>query len=140
MAIIKWEPMEELDKFFEGFPHSAMPTKMRGFVPAIDLYEDKTHVIAETALPGINPDDVEVSVADGVLTIKGTSKKESEIDEKNYYRKEVRSGSFYRQVALPTNVVTDKTSADYEDGILKVKMPKATEVKAKTVKINIKKS
>lgn len=135
MAIIKWEPFDELDRFFDDFPR--LPMRMKGFVPALDLYEDKDNLMAETALPGIDPNDVEVTVANDVLTVKGGSQKQSEVEEKNYYRKEVRGGSFYRQVALPMHVAGEKTKAEYANGILKITMPKAPEIKAKTVKVAV---
>ena len=111
--------------------------QQRGFVPAVDVYETKTDVMVETSLAGINPKDVEVSVEKSVLTIQGESKKEREVEEKNYYCKEVRSGSFYRQVALPAQVIEDDVIAEFEDGVLKITCPKAspTEVKKVSVKV-----
>lgn len=135
MSIVKWSPFlmpswaDEMDKMFEG----------QGFAPAIDVYETKDSVMVETPLAGIDPKNVEVSVQNGVLTIKGESKKETEVDEKNYYRKEVRGGSFYRQVALPAKVQEDKVSAEFENGLLKIRAPKSPEIKGKTVKVAIKK-
>jgi len=118
---------DEMDKMFEG----------QGFAPAIDVYETKDSVMVETPLAGIDPKDVEVSVQNGVLTIKGESKKETEVDEKNYYRKEVRGGSFYRQVALPAKVRGDKVSAEVENGLLKIRAPKSSEAAGKKVNVKI---
>jgi HSP20 family protein len=129
---------DEMDKMFEGGLPS-MAGSSNGFTPAIDVYENKDAVVAETPLAGIDPKDVEVTVQNGVLTVKGESKKESEVDEKNYYRKEVRSGSFYRQVTLPTKVQEDGATAEFENGMLKVIIPKIAEIKAKTIKVEIKK-
>lgn len=143
MSIIKWSPFlmpswaDEMDKMFEGLPSVAEGAK--GFTPAIDVYETKDSVVVETPLAGVDPKDVEVSVQNGVLTVKGEMKKESEVDDKNYYRKEVRAGSFYRQVALPAKVQEDKANAEFENGMLKVVVPKAPEVKAKTIKVAVKK-
>ncbi len=110
-----------------------------GFTPAIDMYEDKDNIIVETQLGGINPENVDISIENNVLNIKGESEKKSEIDEKNYYRKEIRRGSFYRSIALPTKVDGDGAKAVNEDGILKISIPKAPEVKPKTIKIESKK-
>lgn len=107
------------------------------FFPAMDVYETEKVVVVETALPGINPDEVKVSVEKGVLTVTGESKKEHEVDDKNYYRKEMRSGSFFRQVALPTAVLEDKVDAVFEDGMLKVTCPKAPQSAAKKVNVKI---
>lgn len=134
MALIKWTPFleplsvfDEFDRFFEGF------------VPAIDVYQTKDDVVAETALPGIDPLKVNISIENDVLTIEGESDKKSEVEDKNYYRKEVRYGQFHRSVALPASVDTDKADAIYENGILKIKIPKREEVKAKKVEVRMKK-
>lgn len=122
MSIIRWAPMmEPFEQFF----------------PAVDVYETEKAVVVETALPGINPDDVKVSVEKGVLTVTGESKKEHEVDDKNYYRKEMRSGSFFRQVALPAPVLEDKVDAVFEDWLLKVTCPKAEQTVAKKVNVRI---
>ena len=132
-----WEPFEEMEEMMNRLPAMRGNSKLqRGFVPAMDVYDNKTSVVVETPLAGIKPEDVEVSVEKGVLTIKGESKKEHEVDDKNYYRKEVRSGSFFRQVALPAAVKEDKVEAEFEDGILKITCPKAGSTKVK--KINVK--
>jgi len=110
---------------------------MQGFTPAVDVYETKDVVVVETPLAGIDPKDVEIAVENDVLTIKGETKKESEVDDKNYYRKEVASGSFFRSVAMPSRVVADKAEASFADGMLKVTIPKAEEAKPKTIKIKV---
>lgn len=140
MALIKWTPFldnfEEMDKMLTDYP-SGMRSMMStgGFMPAVDMYEDKDNVIVETQLAGVDPEKVEIAIENDVLTIKGESEKKSEIDEKNYYRKEIRRGSFYRSVQLPTHVVGDKANAEASDGVLKITIPKALEAKPKTIKI-----
>lgn len=140
MAIVHWTPMlpswDEVDKFFEG----GWPTwpKMGNFVPAIDVYQTKDDVVVEAPLAGIDPDKVNISIENDVLTIEGSSEHSSEVDEKSYYRKEIRSGSFHRQVALPTSVSGDKAKATYEKGILKIVIPKEERAKPKTVKVEVK--
>jgi HSP20 family protein len=99
------------------------------------MYEDKENVIIETQLAGVDPDKVDISIENDVLTIKGESEKKSEIEDKNYYRKEIRRGSFYRSIQLPTRVQGDKAEANATDGVLKITVPKATETKPKTIKI-----
>ena len=140
MRLIKWNPMADewggLDKIFSDFPAHLAQTK--GFTPAIDVYQDKDNVIVETPLPGVDPEKVDVSIENDVLTIKGESEYKKEIDEKDYYRKEVRHGSFYRSVALPAHVLGDEADADYKDGMLKIVIPKAPESKPKTIKVRAK--
>lgn len=110
-----------------------------GFTPAVDMYEDKDNIIIETQLGGIDPEKVDIAIENNVLSIKGESEKKSEVDDKNYYRKEIRRGSFYRSIPLPTKVDGENASAVNEDGILKITVPKAPEVKPRTIKIQSKK-
>lgn len=140
MPIIKWEPMfsdpfQEMEQFLE---RSAGMSR-QGFVPAVDVYQTKDAVVVETPLAGVDPKDVDITIENDVLHIRGEMKRESEVDEKNYYRKEVRAGSFYRSVALPTKVDSDKASAESDEGMLKITIPKAPEVKPRTVKVVAKK-
>ena len=131
-----WDPFQEMEEMIKNLP--SLPSQnFKGFVPAIDVYETDKAVVVETALSGINPDNVKVSVEKGVLTLQGESKKESEVDEKNYYRKEIRSGSFFRQVALPAKVVEDKVAAEFKDGVLKVSCPKSLPAKIKKVEVKV---
>jgi HSP20 family protein len=138
MSLVRWspffEPFEEFEKMLD------LPTRAsRAFVPAVDVYETKDAVMIESPLAGVDPNDVEITVDNNILTIKGETSKTSEVEEKDYYRKEVRSGSFYRQVALPSNVEGEKTEASFEKGMLKISIPKKEEIKAKAIKVNVKK-
>lgn len=145
MSLIKWTPIfsdnfgfDEMDKALSDMLPAVSGGKF-GFTPAVDVYEDKDNIIVETQLAGINPDDVSISIENDTLCIKGESEKKSEVDEKNYYRKEIRRGSFYRSIPLPTKVSGDNAKAIAEGGILKVTIPKSPEIKPKTIKIENKK-
>jgi len=142
MSLIKWTPFvsefDDMDKMMESMLPAVRGNQF-GFTPAVDMYEDKDNIIVETQLGGIDPEKVDISIENNVLTIKGESEKKSEVEDKNYYRKEIRRGSFYRSIPLPTKVDGDKASAINEDGMLKISVPKATEVKPKTIKIQNKK-
>ena len=134
MPIVRWAPMwpamSDIDRFFdEGGA---------GFIPALDVYQTKDDVVVETQLPGIDPSNVNISIENDVLTVEGNFEKKSEVDEKNYYRKEIRSGSFHRSVALPAAVSGDKAKATYEKGVLKITVPKEERAKPKTVKVEVK--
>lgn len=107
------------------------------FTPAIDMYEDGDNVIVETQLSGIDPEKVDISIENDVLSIKGESEKKSEVEDQNYYRKEIRRGSFYRNIPLPAHVDGDKASAIAEDGILKIAVPKRKESGSKKIKIEV---
>ncbi|MDP2683772.1 MAG: Hsp20/alpha crystallin family protein [bacterium] len=137
MSLIRYRPMwdpTEIDKFFED---TDVPTRRSAYTPAVDVYQDKNNVIVETPLAGVDPEKVNVSVENDVLKIEGKSEHKSEVDEDNYYRQEVRYGSFYRAVALPTSVIADKAEANFENGMLKVVIPKTGEKKPKTIKVNV---
>ncbi|OIO20097.1 MAG: hypothetical protein AUJ23_00875 [Candidatus Magasanikbacteria bacterium CG1_02_32_51] len=134
-----WDSFSEMEQMVRNFPALTNngDFNQKTFVPAVDIYETKEDVMVETTLPGVNPEQIEISVEGGVLTIQGESKREHEIDEKNYYRKEVRSGSFFRQVALPVSVQEDNVSAEFEDGVLRIKCPKSEDKKSKKVNVKI---
>jgi HSP20 family protein len=126
-----------MDKMFsEMLP--ARPNQL-GFAPAIDMYEEKDKIVVETQLAGIDPEKVDIAIDNDVLTIKGEGEKKSEVEDKNYYRKEIRRGSFFRSISLPAHVEGAKASAIAADGVLKISIPKAPEVKPKTIKIQTKK-
>lgn len=140
--LIKWTPFldsfEDMDKMFSEFLPAVRGGRV-GFTPAVDMYEDKNNVIVETQLAGIDPEKVDISIENDVLCIRGESEKKSEVEDKNYYRKEIRRGSFYRSIPLPTRVLGDKASARAVDGVLKISIPKAPEGKPRTIKIQTKK-
>ena len=132
-----WGLLDDMmDDMMSNMPSVSNQT-MKNFIPAMDVYETAKEVIVEAPLAGVNPNDVSVTVEKGVLTLEGKSNKEHEVDEKNYYRKEVRSGSFYREVSLPTSVLEDKVVAEFEDGMLKVICPKAEPTTAKKVSVKV---
>ncbi|PIY95539.1 MAG: heat-shock protein Hsp20 [Candidatus Kerfeldbacteria bacterium CG_4_10_14_0_8_um_filter_42_10] len=137
MRLIKWtpslEPWEEGDKWLDDWKTGFDS----GFVPAIDVYQTKEAVVVETPLAGVNPEKVNISIENDVLTIEGSMEKKSELEEKDYYRKEVRAGSFHRAVALPVSVEGDKAKADFDNGILKISIPKSEKAKPKSIKVNV---
>jgi len=140
MSLIRWspffEPFEGMDKMLEEMQAmNARPSS--GIIPPVDMYETKEAVVVETPIAGIDPKHLSISIDNGMLSIKGTSERKTEVDDKNYYRKEVRHGSIYRQVALPSAVDEEKTEASYENGVLKILMPKVGEKKA--IKVEVKK-
>jgi len=124
-----------MDDFFEDFRLPMRLGEMEGFTPAIDVYQTKDKVVVETPLPKIDPEKVDISIENDILTIKGETEKRTEVEEKNYYRKEVRHGSFYRSLALPVKVIAEKATATYDKGILKIEVPKTPEIKGRTIKV-----
>jgi len=110
------------------------------FNPAIDLYEKGGSLIADAALVGFKPEDIKITIEDNVLSIEGSTEQKKEVDETTYYRREVRSGSFHRLITLPTAVNSDGITAEYQQGILRITMPKKGEHKSKPITIDVKKN
>jgi len=124
MDIVKWTPFRDFDKFFDDedfFP--VIPAISRKTKPSMDVYRTKDNVVAEVSLAGIDPKNVEVSVENDILTVKGEAKEEKETKDKNYYFKEIRSGSFTRSITLPAHVKASEAKAESKDGILKITVP-----------------
>jgi HSP20 family protein len=133
-----FDPFSDMEELMRQY-RSISPNSERGIIPPVDMYQTKDAVVVETPLAGVDPEKVEVTVENGVLTIRCSMERKTEVDEKEYYRKEVRSGSVYRQIALPSSVHEGKADATYENGMLKIHIPKLSEEKTKTVRINVKK-
>lgn len=140
MPLIKWTPslfdqFDQFDQFFKEL--SPLANAPLGLYPALDIYQDDKNVIVEAQLAGVDPDKVELGIDNDILTLEGIIEKKTEIDEKNYYRKEIKSGSFHRAVALPAAVQADKTKAVYENGVLKIVIPKEVKDRVKPIKIKV---
>lgn len=125
--------MDDMDRFLDASWMPMVPQRIMN--PAMDVYEDKDNVIVETPLVGIDPTKVNIEIEDNILKISGQSSHKSEVDDKNYYRKEVRYGSFYRAISLPKSVMGDKANATYKDGVLRITVPKAEETKPKKITV-----
>ena len=144
--IIRWEPAREMmtlreamDRLFDdAFTRPLSLSGSNWSVPAVDMYQTDNEVVVKAALPGIKADEVQINVTGEVLTIKGETKQESETKEKAYHIREQRLGTFERSLVLPTEVVADKAKADFENGILTITLPKAEEVKPKSISIKTK--
>lgn len=123
----------EIDRLFSDnifFPST-------GFLPAIDIYQETDNVIAEIALPGIDPSEVDVVIENDVLSISGDRKSEHEVKREDYYCKEVRGGHFSRSVVLPMSVKGVAATAKYDKGILRITMPKEESVKPKRISVEV---
>lgn len=132
------EIRKEMNRLFEeAFGSAVEPVTTREWSPAVEMYENKDEVVVKAELPGLKESDIDVSVSDGVLTIRGERKHEEEKKEKGYYRSEWWYGAFRRSIPLPTGTDPDKIKATYHDGILEVKFPKPEEAKPKQVKVEV---
>ena len=116
-----------------------LPVEEREWTPAVEVFEKEDQFVVKAELPGMKEDDIDISVVGDTLTIKGERKAESEVKEEDYYCCERSYGSFYRSVALPSNVNAEKIEASYKEGILEINLPKVPEVKPKKIAISTKK-
>ncbi len=107
------------------------------FAPAVDVYEDEHSVTLKIEVPGIDEKDIDVRIENRTLTVHGERKFEKEEKEENYRRVERQYGSFSRTFTLPNTVDTENVSADYEKGVLKIKLTKKAEAKPKQIKVNV---
>ena len=103
--------------------------------PSVDVYEEGDNLVVEAQLPGMKPDDINVSVENGVLTISGQTEAEEERQERNYLLREKRSGRFTRSLHLPPTYTADPSEATYEHGVLRLVFPKAESAKPRRIQI-----
>ena len=140
-----WEPMREMqtmrsmmDRFFNE-PFFATPELWRqreeNFPVPLDVIEEEGEYIVKASMPGVNPDETEITLTDNVLTIKGESKGESETKESNYHVRERHFGSFVRHVTLPMSVKSDEVEAIFEHGVLTLHLPKTEAAKPKKITV-----
>jgi HSP20 family protein len=136
MSIAIREPWGLLNRFsreFDGLVGS--PSAEVAFIPAVDVHEEKERFVVQADLPGVKPDDIEVTAEKGILTLRGERKVEKRENGEGYERLERVSGSFTRRFALPENVQADAIKAKFNHGVLEVTIPKQPVVAAKRVHI-----
>jgi HSP20 family protein len=134
----RWrDPFDSL--FTDWFGQLGLPDWWQGertFVPAVDVTEDEENVLVRAEMPGMNKDDIEVTVRDNTLLLRGEKKTETNYEKENVHRYERRYGRFERVIALPEYVDSEKVAAKYEDGILTLTLPKTEASKPKQIKIS----
>lgn len=144
--LTRWDPFQDMLSLREAmnqlledsFVHPLdISREGRSFYPALDLSETPEAFIVEAAVPGIKADDLNITVENNVLTISGETHEEAERKERNYHRVERRFGSFKRSVTLPETVKADEISAALTDGVLRLEIPKAEEVKPRRITVNV---
>ena len=139
MALIPWEPFRDFDRIFDDDFDFLPVVPMRGTrSPEVDVYQTEKDVVVEMPLAGVRPEDVEISVEENILVASGKTEEKKEEKKKNYFRKEIRKGSFERSVALPVEVRGEKAEAESENGMLKVIIPKTDKKKQNKVKVKVK--
>jgi HSP20 family protein len=105
--------------------------------PSIDLYEEKDQIVVKAELPGMTKDDIQLSIAANVLTLKGEKKKEEEDKGKDYYRSERVYGAFMRALPLPAEIDPEKVHATFKNGVLEIRLPKSEEAKKREIKVKV---
>ena len=145
-VLARWDPFREFstlqdrmnrlfhDSLGDGREEALTTT---AFVPAVDIYEDEHNVTMKIEVPGIDEKDIDVRIENNTLTVHGERKFEKDEKEENYRRVERRYGSFTRTFTLPNTVETENVSANYDKGVLKIKLAKKAEAKPKQIKVNI---
>lgn len=143
--LIRWEPAREMmslreamDRLFDDAFTHPLGLANSGSLPSMDVYETNDEVVVKAALPGIKPEDVQISVTGDVLSMHGEYRQEEEKKDTSYHLREMRKGVVDRSIRLPVDVQTDKAKADFENGILTITLPKADKVKPKTINIQTK--
>ena len=149
-SIIRWDPMREMtgmrqtmDPLFdEAFARPFSSAWVDGFeagAPALDVIQTDDKIVVKATLPGVKAEDVQISVASGVLSIRGEMREVKEQTQATYHLRERRYGSFARSINLPTEVDADKAHAEFEDGVLTLTLPKSEQVKPKTIVVKARK-
>ena len=148
--LTRWEPLREFSTmqdrmnrmnrlFRESYspegPEEALTTT--NFAPPVDIYEDEHNITLKLEVPGIDEKDIDVRIDNNTLTVHGERKIEKEEKEENFRRVERQYGSFTRSFTLPSSVDTGQVRADYNQGVLKIKLAKKAEAKPKQIKVNV---
>ncbi len=144
--LVRWNPMRDMiglrnemnrlfEQAFEDMPLDRWQPSTNWGVD-VDISESDDAFLVSASVPGVNPDDIDITITDNVLTIKGEFKKDETIEDDKYHVRERRYGSFGRSLTLPVAVEADAVEASYENGVLKLEIPKAEEVKPRRIPIH----
>ncbi len=147
--LVRWDPFREMITLREAMdrlldealtrPLALGMAENLGWMPQIDMYQTDNEVVVKATVPGVKPDDLHITITGDVLTIRGEVKEEEEVKGVTYHLRERRFGTFSRSLPLPVPVQADKAKAEFEDGILVLTLPKAEEVRPKTIEVKAKK-
>jgi HSP20 family protein len=142
MKLVRWDPFQELAALSSRYNRSsnnplttAAEDSFGAWVPPVDIFERQDHLVIRAEVPGLNREDMDVRIENGVLTLHGERKRETEVNKDNAFRMERSYGSFTRSFSLPTTVDAAKVAATYKDGVLEVSVPKMETAKPKKVEI-----
>ncbi len=145
-VLTRWDPFRELsnlqdrmNRLFQDFTPGREDELMAtgNFVPPVDVYEDEHAVTLKFEVPGVEQKDIDIRLENNTLTVRGERRFEKEEKEENFHRIERRYGSFSRSFTLPNTVDPDQVNAEFDNGVLKVRLAKRAEAKPKQIKVNI---
>jgi HSP20 family protein len=152
MAVERWHPFRfervepqlthvqnQLNRVFDDFfgGRAQAMVSDRAWAPAIDVYENREELVVVAEVPGVKEKDIQLSIVENVLTLKGQRLAAGEVKEESYHRMERWTGSFERYIQLPVPVQADKVRASYRDGVLEIHLPKIEAVKPREIKIEV---
>ena len=142
MLLQRWDPLFDFrrrhyttDRFVRGFPQAVNGGETKRWSIALDAVEEDDKLVVRASLPGIAPEEIKVTIEDGVLTIDGETKVDEEGKAGNYLIRERRTGSFHRAMRLPDTVDVDQAETNYDEGILTVAFPKAESKRARQLTV-----
>ena len=138
MYLQRWDPFREYRRFWRNYSPRSRYEDAGDWAIPLDIVRDGDEVQVRASVPGVKPDDISVTIEDGVLTITGTTASESDHEEGSYLRRERRSGSFRRTLRLPDSVDAEQAHSTYENGVVTVALPKAEDRKARKLTLEVK--
>ncbi len=146
MNLIRWEPFSELMSLRQAMDRlmeDSFVTPSRAFgrlnvAMPVDMYQTENEVVVKTAVPGVKPEEVDITITGDTLCIRGEKKADEKVKREDYIYQEHRYGAFSRTVALPGGLNTAKAEASFEDGVFTLTIPKSEEVKPKQIKVKAK--
>jgi HSP20 family protein len=148
MTLVRWDPFREFaqiqDRFNRAFSTAYGPGSDEGFltsgawVPPVDIYQNGDHeLVLKAELPDMTREDIDITVDNGTLTLKGEKKFAAEPKDDQYHRIERRYGAFSRSFSLPPTVDVSKVAAEYKNGVLSVRLPLREEAKPRSIKVDV---
>jgi HSP20 family protein len=147
MDLIQWNPLREMvslrERMSRLFDDSWFRTDGYGddvamgmWSPAVDMFEKDDHLVIKAELPGMEKKDINLDLKDGVLTLRGERKHENQVQDENFYRREMSYGKFVRTFSLPSDVDPEKIKAEFQNGLLTIEVPKPEQHKPKQITVN----
>ena len=129
---------EQINRLFnDAFEGGTQESNLTTWAPAVDIFENEQELVVKADLPEIDPKDLDIRVENNILTIRGERKFEKKVNEENYLRVERSYGSFARSFTLANTVNTEAIKAEYQNGVLTLRIPKREEAKPKQIKVNV---